>query len=74
MDRTIQEMELRYQLGQISALQLQQAKGGRTQIESGIATLESSMDGAVVQLEMMVGADVTGRMRVAEVRRFQMRW
>lgn len=67
MDRTIQEMELRYQLGQISALQLQQAKGGRTQIESGIATLESSMDGAVVQLEMMVGADVTGRMRVAEV-------
>ncbi len=67
MDRTVQEMELRYSMGQISALQLQQAKNGRVQLKSGLDTLCSSMEGAVIQLEMMVGAEITGKMTVTEV-------
>ena len=67
MDRTVQEMELRYSMGQISALQLQQVKNGRVQIRSGLDTLNNSMEGAVIQLEMMVGADITGKMTVTEV-------
>ena len=67
MDRTVQEMELRYSMGQISALQLQQVKSGRVQLRSGLDTLCSSMESAVVQLEMMVGAEITGKMTVTEV-------
>lgn len=67
MDRTVQEMELRYSMGQISALQLRQVKDGRVQIQSGLDTLNNSIEGAVIQLEMMVGADITGKMTVTEV-------
>jgi hypothetical protein len=67
MDRTVEEMELRYDLGQVSALQLRQVKSGRTQLQSGLDTLKNSMEGAVIQLEIMVGADITGQLTVSEV-------
>ena len=66
-NRTVQEMQTRYNLGQISALQLRQVKDGRVQIQSGLDTLNNSIEGAVIQLEMMVGADITGKMTVTEV-------
>lgn len=39
LERSIQEMELRYDLGQISALTLQQVTAGRTSLVSGRQTL-----------------------------------
>ncbi len=60
LDRTVQEMELRYELGQISALQLQQTKAGRTKLESGLETLRMNMRTQKMTLENMIGANITG--------------
>lgn len=47
MNRTVQEMELRYDLGQISALQLQQTESGRTQLKSNLETVEMNLDNLI---------------------------
>ena len=60
LDRTVEEMELRYQLGQISAMQLSEVKTGRTALESGLATLGMNVKNYKLQLEMLIGAEQTG--------------
>lgn len=60
LDRTVEEMELRYQLGQISAMQLTEVKAGRTSLESGLATLGMNVRNYKLQLEMLIGAEQTG--------------
>lgn len=62
MERTVEEMELRYSLGQISSLQLEQAKNGLTQYQSGLETLEMKLDNYTAQLESMIGAEITGQL------------
>lgn len=69
MDRSVAEMELRYQLGQISALTLQQVKDGRTQLQSGLATLEMNLANYTRQLEVMLGLPQTGTLILEEVPR-----
>lgn len=64
LDRTIQEMELRYDLGQISALTLQQTKAGRTALVSGQQTLQMNIGNYKAQLEMLIGAEQTGNIRL----------
>lgn len=59
LDRTIEELELRYELGQISAMTLQQAKNGKTQLESGKATLDMNLAQLRRQLNAMVGAELS---------------
>ena len=66
LDRTVEEMELRYKLGQISALTLQQVKNGRTQLASGIATLDMNIRNYTRQLEVMLGLEQTGSLTLAE--------
>lgn len=65
LDRTIQEMELRYQLGQISALTLQQTRASRTSLLSQQQTLASSAQTLTMNLESMIGADLTGSLRLS---------
>lgn len=60
LDRTVEEMELRYQLGQISAMQLSEVKSGRTALESGLATLAMNVRNYKLQLELLIGAEQTG--------------
>lgn len=67
MDRSVAEMEFRYQLGQISALTLQQVKDGRTQLQSGLATLEMNLANYTRQLEVMLGLPQTGTLILEEV-------
>ena len=67
MDRSVEEMELRYQLGQISALTLQQVKDGRTQLQSGLATLEMNLGNYTRQLEVLLGLPQTGALTLEEV-------
>ena len=55
-------MELRYSMGQISALQLQQVKSGRAQAQSGLETLKMNLDNYTAQLESMIGAEITGEL------------
>ncbi len=64
LDRQIQELELRYDLGQISALALEQAKGGRTALVSGRDTLRMNMTNYKLQLEQMIGAELTGEIQL----------
>ena len=48
LDRTLAELELRYQRGQISTMTLEQAKAGKIQLESGKATLDMNAVGMLV--------------------------
>ena len=67
LNRTVEELELRYQMGQISALQLQQAKAGRTQLSSGLETLRMNIRNLKYQFEMLLGADQTGEITLGAV-------
>lgn len=69
LDRTIQEMELRYSMGQISALTLQEVKVGRTSLESGKATMEMNVRKLRSQLEMMLGGELTGEIQIQPLNR-----
>ena len=67
LNRTVEEMELRYQMGQVSALQLQQTKAGQTQLASGLETLRMNIKNYKLQLEMMIGAEQTGEITLGTV-------
>ena len=67
MNRTVEEMELRYDLGQISALQLQQTESGRTQLKSSLETVEMNLNNLIVQMEVMIGAEQTGALKLGEI-------
>ena len=65
MDRQIQELELRYELGQISALTLQQGKAGRTSLASQKQSVENSISTLTMNLQSMVGAELTGTLSLS---------
>ena len=67
LDRQLEELELRYQLGQVSALQLTQARAGRASLESGLETLRMNIRVYKVQLEMLLGAEQTGEIKLGGV-------
>lgn len=64
LDRTVEELTLRYELGQISELTLRQASAGRTALVSGKSTLEMNITNYKAQLELMIGAAQTGEIRL----------
>lgn len=67
LNRTVEEMELRYQMGQISALQLSQTKAGQTSLVSGLETLRMNISTYKMQLESLVGAELTGQIALSAV-------
>ena len=67
MNRTVEELELRYKLGQVSALQLEQAKAGRTSLISGLGTLQMNIETYKTQLELLLGAELTGEIALGAV-------
>ena len=67
MDRTLQEMELRHSLGQISQLTLQDVRAGQTSLESGRQTLVTNIRTYKMQLELMIGAELTGSIRLGDL-------
>ena len=67
LNRTVEELELRYQMGQVSALQLKQAKAGRTQLTSGLQTLRMNIRNLKYQFEMLLGAEQTGEIALGAV-------
>lgn len=58
LSRTEKEMSLRRELGQISALTVQQASTGRAQAESRQKTLRMNMDNILLQIKAMAGAEL----------------
>ena len=67
LDRAVTEMRLRYDLGQISALQLSQTEAGRTSLNSGLATLQMNLNTYKGQLELLVGAEISGEIALGPV-------
>jgi len=64
LDRKLEELELRYQLGQISSQTLKQTQAGRTSLVSGQQTLNSNIQTYKMQLELLIGAELTGKLRL----------
>lgn len=64
LDRTVAELELRYEMGQISALTLAEVKAGRTSLISGMQTLEMNVTNLKRQLEAMLGLEITGQLQL----------
>lgn len=64
LDRTLTELDLRYDLGQVSALTVEEARGGRTALVSGRDTLRMNITNCKLQLEQMIGAELTGEIRL----------
>ena len=60
LDRQLKEMELRYELGQISALTLEQVKSGRATLQSNLSTLEMNLRRCKLQMQSMIGAGLNG--------------
>ena len=59
LDRTIEEVKLRYELGQVSAMTLQQTEAGKTQVESGKAAIDAAAAQLRRQLNAMIGEELT---------------
>ena len=60
LDRALEEMELRYSLGQISALSLEQLRGSRADLLSKQESLNMAVSLYKLQLEQFTGAELTG--------------
>lgn len=64
LDRTTEELELRFQLGHISAQTLEQARAGKTSLLSSQETLNSNIETCKMQLEMFIGSELTGEIQL----------
>ncbi len=60
LDRTLKELELRCQLGHISTMTLRETQAGRAALASGLSTLRMNLNTYKGQLELLIGADITG--------------
>ena len=58
LDRTIRELELRQELGQVSAVTVEQLKATRAQTASQQQTLRTGIDAMLLTLKSMVGAEL----------------
>ena len=67
LNRTVEEMELRYSMGQVSVLQLSQTKAGQTSLASGLETLRMNIRNYKAQLEGLLGAERDGELQLGPV-------
>ncbi|MCI8810785.1 MAG: TolC family protein [Oscillibacter sp.] len=67
LDRTLKELRLRHELGHISTLQLKEAEAGRSALVSGLETLRMNLRVYKTQLEVLMGAEQTGSIRLGGV-------
>lgn len=67
LDRTIEEVKLRYELGQVSAMTLQQTEAGKAQVESGKAALDAAVAQLRRQLNAMIGEELTAPLTLNEL-------
>lgn len=67
MDRAVEELELRYEMGQISALTLQTLKAQRSSLVSQQTSLQNSIQTGLMNLENLTGQPLTGEVKLGEV-------
>ena len=64
MDRSLEELELRYELGQISSQTLKQTQASRVSLLSSKQTLDSNLQNYKMQLELMSGGELSGTIQL----------
>ena len=69
LDRTIAELKIRQEGGQISRLQVMEAENGRASLVSGLTTLRMNMTNLRMQMENMLGEKITGTIAVGTLPR-----
>ena len=69
LDRTIAELKVRQEGGQVSKLQVMEAESGRASLVSGLTTLRMNMTNLRMQLENMLGEKITGTIAVGSLPR-----
>lgn len=62
LDRQLTELDLRYELGHVSSMTVKQAKSGRAALSSGLSTLGMNLNTYKGQLELLMGAEITGEL------------
>ena len=67
LDRSLEELELRYELGQISSQTLKQPQASRTSLLSSKQTLDSNIQNYKMQLELMTGGELSGTIELGEL-------
>ena len=67
LDRAIAEVEVRYNMGQVSALTLQSLKAQRSSVVSQQQTLENSIKTGLMNLENLTGQPLTGTLKLGEI-------
>ena len=65
LDRALEELQLRYKLGHISSLTLHEAQAGRAALNSGLSTLRMNLNTYKGQLELLIGAEITGEISMS---------
>ena len=65
LDRTVEEMKIRQEMGQVSELQMMELESGRTSLANGIETLRMNLANCRMQLEQMIGEKITGTVCVS---------
>lgn len=69
LDRTIAELKVRQEWGQISQLQMMEAENGRASLVSGLTTLRMNMTNLRMQMENLMGEKITGTTEVGTLPR-----
>lgn len=64
--RSLKEIELRYQLGQVSKLTLTQVQNGYASLESSITSLENTVSTLYSSLQSLMGDVPTGKLRLLD--------
>ncbi len=67
LDRSLEELELRYELGQISSQTLKQTQASRVSLLSSKQTLDSNMQNYKMQLELMSGGELNGTIQLGDL-------
>lgn len=67
LGRTIKELNVRKNYGQVSDLNIAQAESGKAQLKSGISTLKMNMDNLLLQYKLMLGYDLGGDLKLGKV-------
>ena len=69
LDRTLAELKIRHEGGQVSQLQVMEAESGRASLVSGLTTLRMNMTNLRMQLENLLGEEITGTIAVGALPR-----
>lgn len=65
LDRGLQEVQLRYELGQVSSLTVKQTQSSRASLVSSQQTLQMNLENYKTQLKLMIGADLASDLTLA---------